>query len=424
MAPQPLPPNLQPGTVVGGRYEVVRVLGAGAMGVVLAVKTEDGRLLALKVLQQSAKDFGGPEGLLRFLREAQVASSINSPHVVPVIDGGIDETLGAPFLVMILMTGVDLGACLGKAGCLHPTVAVRIAMQAARGLKAAHAANVIHRDVKPSNLFLSHGAAGDVTVKVCDFGIAKAVTSAEGITSTGSTLGTPLYMAPEQLMDAKHVDARADVWGLAMTLYEALSGQPAHARSRSLPELAVALMNSDTPSLQDLAPWVDPGLATVIHGALLRDLPTRCPSMTAFADALVPFMGGTDRLHAEMLQSLPDDFRTLRAPRAELPKHWVGAMPSVPPPAVKWSRAEESESPSAPSNLPSSESALAFAETVAAPSGVDASPARGLSLEPSSAQSPQIRPSESTSRLTVVVAAAATVLLGVAVGIGVWLASR
>lgn len=416
------PPHLQVGVVVGGRYEVVRMLGAGAMGVVLAVKTPDGRLLALKVLQQSAKDFGGSEGLLRFVREAQVASSINSPHVVPIVDGGIDEVSGAPFLVMTLMSGIDLGACLGKVGCMHPTVAVRIAMQAARGLKAAHAANVVHRDVKPPNLFLSHGAAGDVTVKVCDFGIAKAVTSAEGITSTGSTLGTPLYMAPEQLMDAKHADARADVWGLAMTLYEALAGQPAHARCRSLPELAVALVNYDTPALQELAPWVDPGLATVIHGALLRDLPARCPSMAAFADALAPFMGGTDRLHVEMLQSLPDDFRTLRAPRVQLPKSWVGATPSVPPPAVKWGRAEESL-PAVP-EVSNSESLMAFAETVVAPTAADPSPVLELSQEPEVAPTPQVKRSESTSRRTVVVAGAVTVLLGIAVGLGVWLASR
>ena len=434
LADQEYPPHLRPGAVIGGRYQVVRALGAGAMGVVLAVRTEDGRQLALKVLHESADSFGGSEGLLRFLREAQVASSINSPHVVPVVDSGVDPITGAPFLVMTLLDGFDLGACLERVGCLHPTLAVRIISQAARGLRAAHAANVIHRDVKPQNLFLTQSAVGDVTVKVCDFGVAKPVSAAAALTSTGSALGTPLYMAPEQLMDAKHVDGRADVWGLAMTLYEALAGRSAHDQVKSLPALAIALVHKDTPPLQDLAPWVDPALATIVHGALLRDLPSRCPDMETFARALAPFTSGTDRLHVDMLRPIPDDLRRHRAQRAELPKRWIGMAPSMPPPAVECGEGGANAPQPVVPSAPDAGAMLAFAETVAAPSALrgaeieaarQSAAAHMAARQAAAAPIASVAPTKKSSPvLLIIVLAFVLVALGVGVGVAVWFATR
>ena len=362
-----LPPHMRAGTIIGGRYEVVRPLGAGAMGVVLVVKTSDGRHLALKVLQQLSSSLDGEEGLQRFLREARVSSSINSPHVVPVVDSGFDPITSAPFLVMTLLHGGDLAMCLEKVRCLHPTVAVRIVCQAAKGLKAAHVAGVIHRDVKPQNLFLTQSAVGDVVVKVCDFGIAKPATPVQALTSSGSMLGTPLYMAPEQLQDSKTVDPRVDVWSLAMTLYEALAGEPAHGGARNLSELVVGLIQGDTPPLQDRAPWVDPALATVVHGALLRELSARCPSMAAFADALAPFACGTDRLHADMLQPVPDELRRTRAPRAKLPTQWAKVKPSLPPPDAPSVEAVATVEPPSATHRMDAQAMLALADTVGVP---------------------------------------------------------
>lgn len=368
------------------------------MGVVLVVRTPDGRELAMKLLHRVARDFSGSEDTLRFVREARIASAVTSPHVVPVVDGGMDERTGAPFLVMERMKGFDLGACVQKTGALHPTVAVRVVMQAAKGLRAAHEAKVIHRDVKPQNLFLAHDTVGGVTVRVCDFGVAKGANLTAAITRTGKSIGTPLYMAPEQLLDAKHVDGRADVWGLGMTLYEALAGRSAHADARSLPDLAVAVMNNDTPPIQDLAPWLDPGLATVVHGALIRDEAARCPSMAALIRTLAPFAGGTDRLHKSMLCRVPDDIRSKRAARVAVPKKWAGGKPSVPPPAP----------PESSKVLPKDDD-IALAATLAAPASIKVEPRTAL---------PPTRLRSRGSLFVVLVGV--TVVLGVVIGVATW----
>lgn len=253
--------------------------------------------------------------------------------MVPIADAGVDPETNMPYLVMDLMEGVDLGQCIERVGCMQPTVAVRIVHQAAKGLRAAHAVDVIHRDVKPANLFLARVGGGGLQVRVVDFGVAKAL-SCVGITNTGSTLGTPLYMAPEQLRDAKRVGPEVDVCALGMTLYEALAGHAPHVSQRSIPELVEAVLMADTPPLQDYAPWIDPSLATIVHGALVRDRSARCPSMVAFVKALEPFAGECHELTEAMLQPLPDDVRDQHAERARLPARWAGRLPSIPTPIV------------------------------------------------------------------------------------------
>ena len=322
------------GTRLRGQYELSRFLGAGGMGAVYEALAPDGKRVAVKVLLRGL----GGRALDRFKREANVTSSLTSPHIVPTLDAGIDPDLGLPFMVMPLLVGLDLQELIDRVGPVHPTAAVRITRQACLALEIAHKEGVVHRDVKPANIYLEHDSGGKVTARVLDFGVAKWADSGDqALTRTGTLLGTPLYMSPEQALQSKTVDPRADVWSLGASLYCALAGRMAFEGSESLADLYVAITTKDMPLLQELAPWVDPGLATVLHGTLIRELEARCPSVRAFADALEPYAFGTDALTASMLEPVPDELLRTRAGRAGRPTSWqevLGrrARPSVAPP--------------------------------------------------------------------------------------------
>jgi serine/threonine protein kinase len=299
----------------------MRFLGAGAMGAVYEVSDPQGNRFAAKTLLRELE--AGHDAMARFVREGST-STLDHPNVISVFDAAMDPVLQVPFFVMPLLQGYDLETLLQRVGALHPTVAARIFVQACRGLGFAHANGIVHRDIKPSNLFLHHSPDGSVTVKVCDFGIAKWSTEARGdITRTGSMLGTPLYMSPEQAKNAKGVDARADIWSLAMSLYHALAGTAALERVNGMAELLLAIVRGNVPHLQDAAPWTHPQLAMLVHGALVTKPEQRCPDMALFAGALAPFTGGSELLADYMLGPLPDDLRAKHAARAELPATWA-----------------------------------------------------------------------------------------------------
>jgi serine/threonine-protein kinase len=229
---------------------------------------------------------------------------------------------------MPLLSGEDLSAALERVRVLPPAVAVRITLQAARGLGAAHAAGVVHRDVKPSNLFLVDDGSGVLTVRVADFGLAKIPGGPDSLTSTGAFLGTPHYVSPEQATNAKSADARTDVWSLAMTLYHALTGAPAFARTSSFMALVLELTGNPVPSLQDAAPWVPPEIARVVHGALIRDPDLRCPSMGELELALqmgAGFDACAAPLRASEIAPAKDD---AIAERAALPGSWEDLLRS------------------------------------------------------------------------------------------------
>jgi len=296
------PPDepLAPGTTLGRTasapgYVITRRLGGGAMGSVYEARRGDGATVAVKVLQAPAKKAApaseADERRARFVREAAVSATIHHPNVVPVLDHGIDATLALPYLVMPLLEGEDLAALLDRVGCLEPEVAIAIVVQACEGLAAAHAKGVVHRDVKPSNLFLERRRDSPfVVVRVTDFGLAKALDESPGsrgaLTATGRFMGTPQYVSPEQAISAKHVDLRTDVYSLAMSLYHALSGRPAFAHVRSFMGLVLELTAREAPHLQDAAPWVSPAVTRIVHAALLRDPQVRCPSASELALAL------------------------------------------------------------------------------------------------------------------------------------------
>src|SRR3954464_9055149 len=192
--------DLKQGDMLAGKFRVERVLGAGGMGVVVEathVNLKD--RVALKFLR--AARFADDATIARFLREAQAAAKIKSPHVARVVDVGTLEN-GSPYMVMEFLEGTDLGTVLEQTGILPIDVAVSYVLQTCEALAAAHAARVIHRDIKPSNLFLTKGPDRAPVIKVLDFGISKLldVNSLSGaITETQRAMGSPSYMAPEQM---------------------------------------------------------------------------------------------------------------------------------------------------------------------------------------------------------------------------------
>jgi serine/threonine protein kinase len=216
--------DLPEGTVLAARYRVERQLGQGGMGSVYLVRhVRTQERLALKVLHASIA--ADPRALERFRGEAQAPARIDSDHVVRVVDADVAPELdGAPFLVMEYLRGRDLGQLLVERGRLTAPEVVDLLGQAARALDKAHALGIVHRDLKPENLFLAERDDHTASLKVLDFGVAKLV-AAGGGTSTGQVLGTPLYMAPEQLTDNTLVGPRTDVWAVGLIAFRLLTGR-------------------------------------------------------------------------------------------------------------------------------------------------------------------------------------------------------
>jgi hypothetical protein len=204
-----------------GRFRVLRLLGVGGMGAVF--HAEDSRLkrpVALKVMLPEAA--ARPQGRARFLREAEAVARLSHDHVIPIHDVG--EEGGVPFFVMPLLRGESLQERLARQKPLPVAEAVRIGRQMAEGLAAAHEKGLIHRDVKPANVWLEEPNG---RVKLLDFGLARPVEGDAVLTPSGAMLGTPAYMAPEQMGGGKDVDFRADLFSLGAVLYELLTGRRA-----------------------------------------------------------------------------------------------------------------------------------------------------------------------------------------------------
>ena len=219
----------KPGDVVGGKFRVEGVLGAGGMGVVLVARhLQLGQKVAIKILR---RDFAAsPEAVGRFLREARTAVNLQSAHVVRVMDvGTLDD--GLPYMVMEHLTGTDLNELLHQRHMLPVEEAVDYVLQGMEAVAEAHALGLVHRDLKPANLFLTTRPDGSGLVKVLDFGISKATeTGSDGardpaLTATSAVMGSPMYMSPEQLRSSKNVDTRTDIWALGVILYELVSGR-------------------------------------------------------------------------------------------------------------------------------------------------------------------------------------------------------
>jgi serine/threonine protein kinase len=315
------------GKTLGEGYRLDALIGQGAVGAVYSATTVTGAKVAVKTLTPQVMG----DHSARFLRESELARGLRHPHVVRTLDSGTDEATGLLFLVMPLIKGRDLDRVLEELGALEPQTAVRIALQAARGLSAAHRIGIIHRDVKPGNLILDEDE-GEIIVRVCDFGIAKQMGGESELTATGSQLGTPDYVSPEQLKSSKHVDERTDIWSLGASLYQMLCGAAPFAHIESVFDLIAAIVTEDVPHIQDRAPWLDASLSLVVHKALQRDANLRWATMEEMADALRAFSGGDELLEPSRIVAVSTTRRSVVSPRADLrdaPK-----QTSLPPPAL------------------------------------------------------------------------------------------
>ena len=275
------------GDIVAGKYRVDRVLGAGGMGVVVAgTHVELGHRVAIKFVRPSALNEPGLQE--RFLREARTAARLKSEHVAKVLDVGKLDS-GVPYIVMELLEGCDLAHVVSEHGALSVDVAASYVAQACEAVAEAHALGVVHRDIKPQNLFLTTGIGGEVVVKVLDFGVSKGdVAGFASLTQSTTVIGSPLYMAPEQMRCARDADARSDVWSLGIVLFQLLTGRvPFDADS--MPALCLKVVNDLPPSMARERLEVPAGLVTIVMRCLAKDPAQRFRDAAELGAALAPF---------------------------------------------------------------------------------------------------------------------------------------
>jgi CheY-like chemotaxis protein len=271
--------EIGPGTVLGGKYRLEARLGAGSFGAVYRARHLDLESdVAVKVLQAGVSE--GGEALSRFRREGISACRVKHPNAVTILDFAVQG--GLAYLVMELLEGHSLHDELNKHGVLAPQRAVGIAVPVCDALAEAHRMGIVHRDVKPSNIFLARGSRGEAP-RVLDFGIAKIAGEADkALTQSGTILGTIAYMAPECFRGGQ-VDGKTDVYGLGVTLYQMLAGRtPFVASSKSPMALAELHMSESPRSLVEAAPGVTAALDATVQQALRKD-PQQRPSAEEFA---------------------------------------------------------------------------------------------------------------------------------------------
>jgi serine/threonine-protein kinase len=270
------------GPELGKKFVVRRVIGTGGMGVVYEVEhVITKRLGALKLLH--APLAAQPRVVERFLREASAAGRIGNPHIVETLDAGTLPN-GEPYMFMELLHGVSVRDLIATRGRLRFAEAREIVLQAAEGLAAAHASNIVHRDVKPENLFLCRG--NPAYVKIVDFGISKFdVHGDHRLTAEGAPLGTPYYMSPEQVTGMRDVDVRSDVYSLGAVLYECVTGVvPFDAPT--LPALSIKILEGVYAPPSRIGADIPAGLDEVIARAMAVEPSRRFSGMGEFHDAL------------------------------------------------------------------------------------------------------------------------------------------
>jgi eukaryotic-like serine/threonine-protein kinase len=282
-------PRARPaGEIVGGKYRLIRFLAAGGMGSVYeAQHTVVKRRVAVKFLRADLAVERA--SLSRFQREAQAAGALESEHIAAALDFGIAGD-GSPFIVMEYLVGESLASLLEREKRLPIGRAADLVAQACRGVETAHASGIVHRDLKPQNLFVARRQDGTDLVKVLDFGVAKleAEDQGAGTTRTGTVLGTPAYMSPEQARGEKLIDHRSDVYSLGAILYELLSGEKPHPGDSPNAVLYHIATHAPVP-LAGLVPELPAELVASIEKAIAKDMGERQPSAAALAEELRAF---------------------------------------------------------------------------------------------------------------------------------------
>ncbi|HEY3667007.1 MAG TPA: serine/threonine-protein kinase, partial [Polyangiaceae bacterium] len=281
-----LPSTIREGEVLGGKYRLEREIGRGAMGTVWsAVHLTLGQRVAIKLI--SAEHAQSREARARFSTEAKAAARLRSRYVVQVYDDG-ETPAGTPYIVLEYLDGETLEQRLEREHDLPLNDAVRITRHVARALSRAHAVGIVHRDLKPGNVFLTRTEDDELgwVAKVLDFGIAKL--EEHGIastTKTGTLLGTPLFMSPEQVRGASSLDSRSDLYSLGMVFYNMMTGQFAF-NGESFADVLVAICTGPLPDLRASAPWIPNSVAEWFQKACAREANYRYQSADEMVEAL------------------------------------------------------------------------------------------------------------------------------------------
>ena len=306
-------PPVAPGELLAGKYLVERLLGEGGHGVVVAAQhVALGERVAIKVLRpEVAQD---QETVARFVREARASVRIKGEHVARVLDVGSLPS-GLPYMVMEHLEGADLSAVIEQKGWLPIATAVDYVLQTCEALAEAHALGIVHRDIKPSNLFLTTRPDGSPCIKVLDFGISKAMPGQGAgpemnLTQTQSVLGSPQYMAPEQMRSSKRVDGRTDIWALGTTLHELLTGHPPFDAS-TMPELFAMILQDPAPRLGERRPGMPPALEVAVARCLEKEPEKRFADVYELARALAPLGSSTGNTAVERISRVA--FNTARS---------------------------------------------------------------------------------------------------------------
>jgi hypothetical protein len=304
------------GRLIGGRYRLIAPLGEGGMATLWrAVDEQLDREVAVKLLRPQ---FGADPGFTaRFKQEARSAGQLSHPNIVSVYDYGTDPADAAQFIVMQLVDGEDLAAILRDRGRLTINDAVRVAAEVASALEAAHRRGIVHRDVKPGNILITDG---DRTVKVTDFGIARAVSDAS-MTVTGTTLGSVHYFSPEQAR-GDNVTGASDVYSLGIVLYEMLTGRRPF-EGDSAAGVALRRLNEDPQPPSAIGVALPPGLEAILMRALAREREDRYPDAGAFAEALRTWQRDPDAIPSPGLRPAAAATAAAATPRAGEPTVYV-----------------------------------------------------------------------------------------------------
>lgn len=313
--------GLLAGRVLGGRYLIEEVIGRGGMGAVYRALDERlGRRVAVKVITLHGADADSVERLrARFHREARAAAALpHHPNVVPVYDYGTDEALGLDYIVMELLRGEDLASRLARSGAPPLSTALRILLQAARGLAVGHRAGLIHRDVKPGNIFLATEEQRDVQVRVVDFGIAKLADdedTANQLTQDGRVPHSPAFASPEQLRGLSRLTPASDVFSLGAVGYLLLTGErPFTDADRNRMSLGMPV---PAPVLRRAQPAIPAGVELVVQKALAFDPSERYADAAALLDALDEAIRNVAAQPLEPYEGLALDAPLGRRTRAE-----------------------------------------------------------------------------------------------------------
>ncbi len=277
------------GQIIDNKYRIIRLIGEGGMGGVYeAEHVVLNRVVAIKIMHH--EHVTNPEASSRFFQEARAASEIGHPNIVEIFDVGSqeDQTL---YIVMELLRGVNLEQYMYDRGRLDSQRAVNIAMQVLSALHAAHAKNIIHRDLKSDNVFLALNARGQEEIKLLDFGIAKIQDDdidALRLTKTGNVVGTPYYLSPEQAKGGRDIDSRLDIWGVGVLLYEMLTGCLPF-RGENYNEVLGKILLEDPAPVETLATNLPEGLVGIVDQALAKDRDERFQTASKMMESLYPY---------------------------------------------------------------------------------------------------------------------------------------